>query len=103
MECIDRQFFFYTNLSASVNYIVFLPSIDAKYIRLASVSKDGLIRIWCLDLGSREIAWNLQDDDNLLFWVPSDLRSNLIYGPCTRILNTQFSSKFILSENQGTR
>ena len=99
-----------TLLSVSFNYIAFLPSTDPKYIRLASVSNDGLIRIWCLDLSSQETTWNLQNngwltgnDGNLLFWVPSDLRSTLTNGPCTRILNSHFSTKLILSENQGSR
>ena len=102
--------FFKTKFSASVNYITFLPSTDPKYIRLASVSNDGLIRIWCLDLSSQETTWNLQNngwltgnDGNLLFWVPSDLRSTLTNGPCTRILNSHFSTKLILSENQGAQ
>ena len=93
-----------------MNYITFLPSTDAKYIRLASASNDGLIRIWCLDLSSKETTWILKNDGwltgndgNLLFWVPSDLRSTLTNGPCTRILNSQFSTKLILSENQGTQ
>ena len=93
-----------------MNYITFLPSTDAKYIRLASASNDGLIRIWCLDLSSKETTWILKNDGwltgndgNLLFWVPSDLRSTLTNGPCTRILNSQFSTKLILSENHGTR
>ena len=51
-----------TKFSASVNYIAFLPSTDAKYTRLASVSVDGLIRIWCLDLGSQETTWILKND-----------------------------------------
>ena len=93
-----------------LNYIAFLPSTDAKYIRLASASNDGLIRIWCFDLSSKGKTWVLKNDEwltendrNLLFWVPSDLRSTLTNGPCTRILNSQFSTKLILSENQGTR
>ena len=101
--------FFNFNLPVSLNRIAFLPSTDPKYIRLASASSDGLIRIWCLDLGSQETTWILKNngwltgnDGNLLFWVPSDLRSTLINGPCTRILNSQFSTKLIQSENQGT-
>ena len=102
--------FFKIFFPALSNCIVFLPSTDPKYFRLASASNDGLIRIWCLDLSSQETTWNLQNngwltgnDGNLLFWVPSDLRSTLTNGPCTRILNSQFSTKLILSENQGTR
>ena len=97
------------NFPTSSNYIAFLPSTDPKYIRLASAPRDGLIRILCLDLGSQETTWNLQNDgwltanDVNLFWVPSYLRSTLINGPCTRILNSQFSTKLILSENQGAR
>ena len=30
------------------------------------------------------------------------LRSTLINGPCTRILNSRFSTKLLLTENQGT-
>ena len=99
-----------TKLSFSSNYIAFLPSTDPKSIRLASASRDGLIRIWCLDLCSQETTWNLQNDGwltgndgNLLFWFPSDLRSTFIHGPCSRILNSQSSTNLILSENQGTR
>ena len=102
--------FFKSFFWSSLNPIAFLPSADPKYIRLASASGDGLVRISCLDLGSQETTWVLQNngwltgnDGNLLFWVPSDLRSTLINGPCTRILNSQFSTKLILSENQGTR
>ena len=98
-----------TKLSFSFNHIAFLPSTDPKYIRLASASNDGLIRIWCLDLDSQETNWILKDDGwltendgNLLSWVPSDLRSTLITGPCTRIFNSQFSTKLLLSEHQGT-
>ena len=92
-----------------LNYITFLPSTDAKYIRLASASNDGPIRIWCFDLSSKGTTWVLKNDEwltendrNLLFWVPSDLRSTFINGPCTHILNSQFSTKLIQSENQGT-
>ncbi|PAV19331.1 nucleotide-binding-oligomerization-domain like receptor [Pyrrhoderma noxium] len=99
-----------TSFLAWMSYIAFLPSTDAKYIRLVSASNDGLIRIWCLDIGSQETTWILQNDGwltgsdgNLLFWVPSDLRSTLTNGACTRILNSQFSTKLLLSENQGTR
>ena len=109
MECIHGQSFFKTKFPVSLNDITFLPSTDPKYIRLASASNDGLIRIWCLDLDSQETNWVLKDDGwltgndgNLLFWVPSDLRSTLITGPCTRIFNSQFSTKLLLSEHQGT-
>ena len=88
--------------------IVFLHSTDAKYIKFVCTSNNGLISIWCLDFDSQGTTWELQgdgwltgDDGNLLFWVPSDLRSTLINGPCTRILNSRFLTKLILSENQG--
>ena len=108
-NALTGSLFSKTLLSVSLNYIAFLPSTDPKYIRLASASSDGLIRIWCLDVGSQETAWILKNDGwltgndgNLLFWVPSDLRSTLITGPCTRIFNCQFSTKLLLSEHQGT-
>ena len=101
---------FKTNLSSSPNNVAFLPSADSKYIKFASASYDGLIRIWCFDLHSQKTAWNIRDDGwltgndrNLLFWVPSDLRSSLINNHCSRILNSQFLNKLILSENQGSR
>ncbi|PAV19327.1 nucleotide-binding-oligomerization-domain like receptor [Pyrrhoderma noxium] len=66
---------FYFILPVLLNDIAFLPSTDPKYIRLASASSDGLIRIWCLDVGSQETAWILKNDGwltgndgNLLFW-----------------------------------
>ena len=54
--------FFHLIFPASLNCIAFLPSTDPKYIRLASASTDGLIRIWCLDLGSQETTWILKND-----------------------------------------
>ena len=106
---LTGSLFFKTSFSASVNYVEFLPLTDPKYIRLASVSMDGLIRIWCFDLCSQETTWILENDGwligndgNLLFWVPSDLRSTLVNGPPTRILDSRFSTKLTLSENQGT-
>ena len=109
-NALTGNLFLKTNISCSLNNVAFLPSADPKYIKFASASHDGLIRIWCFDLHSQEPAWNLQDDGwltgndgNLLFWVPSDLRSSLINNHCTRILNSQFLTKLILSENQGSR
>ena len=105
----QEVFFIKISFSASVNCVEFLPSTDPKYIKLASVSVDGLVRIWCFDLYSQETTWILENDGwltgndgSLLFWVPSDLRSTLITGPCTRIFNSQFSTKLLLSEHQGT-
>ena len=108
-NALTGSLFSKTLLSVSLNYIAFLPSTDPKSIRLASASSDGLIRIWCFDLDSQETNWILKNDGwligndgNLLFWVPSDLRSTFINGPCTHILNSQFSTKLILSNHQGT-
>ena len=105
----QEVFFIKISFSASVNCVEFLPSTDPKYIKLASVSVDGLVRIWCFDLYSQETTWILENDGwltgndgNLLFWVPSDLRSTLVNGPPTRILDSRFSTKLTLSENQGT-
>ena len=54
LNAITGSLFFNTSFSASINCIAFLPSTDQKYIRLASASNDGLICIWCLDLGSQK-------------------------------------------------
>ena len=109
-DALGGSLSFKTNLSSSPNNVAFLPSADPKYIKFASASYDGLIRIWCFDLHSQKTAWNIRDDGwltgndrNLLFWVPSDLRSSLINNHCSRILNSQFLNKLILSENQGSR
>ena len=109
-NALTGNLFLKTNLSSSPNSIAFLPSTDPRYIEFASASYDGLIRIWCFDLHSQKMAWNLRNDGwltrndgDLLFWIPSDLRSGLINNQCTRILNGQFLTKLILSENQGSR
>ena len=61
-NALTGSLFSKTLLSVSLNYIAFLPSTDPKSIRLASASSDGLIRIWCLDLGSQETTWILKND-----------------------------------------
>ena len=95
-----------------VRSVVFLPSSDSKYINFASsFSKDGLIRIHCVDINSRGMildapdkdGWLVRNDGNLLSWVPSDIRLSLIYGSCIRILNSRFSTKLTLSKYQGNQ
>ena len=84
---------------------------DNKYIKFVSASTDGLIRIWIVDVGIKEKVWNApdengwvtDDDKNLLFWLPSNIRSTLIYGSCIRILNTHLSTKLTLSKYQGSQ
>ena len=97
------------NVSSFVISVVLLPSSDSKYIKFASASLDGLIRIWDVDVGLEERTWNtpnrdgwvIGNDGNLLSWIPSDIRPTLIGGPCIRILNSRFSTILELSKYQG--
>ncbi|PAV14874.1 WD40 domain containing protein [Pyrrhoderma noxium] len=105
-----RELLFKANVSSFVSSVVFLPSFDSKYIKFASASLDGLIRIWDVDVGLEERTWNtpnrdgwvIGNDGNLLSWIPSDIRPTLVGGPCIRILNSRFSTILELSKYQGS-
>ncbi|PAV14881.1 nucleotide-binding-oligomerization-domain like receptor [Pyrrhoderma noxium] len=105
-----RELLFKANVSSFVISVVLLPSSDSKYIKFASASLDGLIRIWDVDVGLEERTWNTPNRDgwvignngNLLSWIPSDIRPTLIGGPCIRILNSRFSTILELSKYQGS-
>ena len=105
------ELLFKTNVSSTVSSVVFLPSFDSKYIKFVSASTDGLIRIWIVDVGIKEKVWNAPDengwvtgdDKNILFWLPSNICSTLIYGSCIRILNSRLSTRLTLSKYQGNQ
>ena len=92
--------------------VFLLPSPDSKHINFASVS-DGyrLIRIYCVDIESKGIicdvpnadGWLIENDGNLVSWIPSDIRHTLIYGSCVGILNSRFTTKLTLSKYQGSQ
>ena len=103
---------FEVNVSSTVSSLVLLPSSNSKYINFASAStRDGLIRIYCVDIDSKGMisdapnkdGWLVGNDGNLLSWLPSDIRHSLIYGSCVRILNSRFSAKLTLSQYQGNQ
>ena len=103
---------FELNPSSSIMSLVLLPSSDSKYIKFASATaRDGLIRIYCVDIDSKGMisdapnkdGWLVGNDGNLLSWIPSDICRTLIYGSCVRILNSQLSTKLTLSKYQGSQ
>ncbi|PAV14869.1 WD40 domain containing protein [Pyrrhoderma noxium] len=106
-----RELLFKANISSVVKSVVFLPSSDGKYIKFASASDDGSTRIWCVDVDPKERVWNAPDgdgwltgnDENLLCWLPSNIRYTLIGGPCIRDLNSRFSTVLTLSKYQGSQ
>ena len=83
---LTRKILFKSDGTSVVNSIVFLPSSDSKRIKFASASIDGLIRIWCVDVVSKEKIWNAPGDDGwligddgiLLLWLPSNVRRTLV-------------------------
>lgn len=71
-------------------------SHDRQYI--VSGSKDGIIRVWDTDASKFDpdvdSTWTVADDgwvrgreQDLLLWVPYDLRSSLCPAPCKGVLN----------------
>ncbi|PAV15833.1 WD40 domain containing protein [Pyrrhoderma noxium] len=98
-------------ISSEVNCVAFFPSLDNEYIKFVSGSEDGLIRIWCINIESDEETWNgpfndgwlTKNDGSLLIWFPPSIRRTLVGGPCTRILNSHYSTTLTMSKYEGDR
>ena len=80
-----------------VNSVCFFPD----GIHFASGSFDGTIRIWTLEDDEDDVIWHLRHDDGwvvgsneeLIMWIPPDLRFYLCERSNTRILNLPFHMK----------
>ena len=80
----------------NVNSICFFPD----GIHFASGSFDGTIRIWTLEDDADDVIWHLRHDgwvvgsnEELIMWIPRDLRSHLCIMNNPTILNRSFIMK----------
>ena len=70
--------------------------------RFASGSSDGSIRIWTIPKGEvdwhmKEDGWIVGRDEELLIWIPSDLRYSIIMPTCPLTINCSFETKLDFS------
>ena len=70
--------------------------------RFASGSSDGTIRIWSIP--KEDIEWNMREDgwiigknNELLIWIPNELRRTVIIPTCSLTINCPFETKLDFS------
>ena len=70
--------------------------------RFASGSSDGTIRIWSIP--KEDIEWNMRKDgwiigknNELLIWIPNELRHTVIMSTCSLTINCPFETKLDFS------
>ncbi|PAV17956.1 nucleotide-binding-oligomerization-domain like receptor [Pyrrhoderma noxium] len=70
--------------------------------RFASGSSDGTIRIWSIP--KEDVEWNMREDgwivgrnNELLIWIPNELRHTVIMPTCSLTINCPFETKLDFS------
>ncbi|PAV15787.1 WD40 domain containing protein [Pyrrhoderma noxium] len=83
-------------IPSSFHSVTFFP--DGRHF--ATVSRERIIRIWTLDESPNNVSWRLRDDnwivgknDELLMWIPTELRDQLCPPRNIKMLNVPFYIK----------